>query len=74
MTRLDSYECRRLLGTAIREGRAKQGLSLRRFAAMVGIDYTHLFEIEYGKSSATIDLLVKIANGLDVSVRDLIKF
>ena len=74
MTRLDSYECRRLLGTAIFESRTKQGLSLRRFAAMVGIDYTHLFDIEHGRSSATIDLLVKIANGLDVSVKDLIEF
>jgi len=46
-------------------------MSLRKFALMVGMDYTYLCEIEKGTANATIDILDKIALGLNVELPEL---
>ncbi|WP_411161141.1 helix-turn-helix domain-containing protein [Eggerthella lenta] len=51
--------------------RVGQGLSVRKFALMVEMDYSHISAIENGRANATVDSLYKIANGLGVSIRDL---
>lgn len=48
-----------------------KGLSQSRLAAMVGIDRSHLNQLIGGKSNVSLDVLVKIADGLDVPLTDL---
>lgn len=62
------------LGANIRARREDQGLSQRKFALMIGTNQTYLWEIETGRVSVGFALLCKIADGLDVKVRDLIDF
>ena len=59
------------LGKTIRTLRNEQHLSLRKFGLMIGVDYTYLFDIEHGKANASVDVLVKIASGLNVEVWEL---
>lgn len=71
----DQYAAERLaLGNKIRELRNEQGLSLRKFGLMIGMDYSYLFDIEHGTANTTVDALIKIATGLDKKVSDLIDF
>lgn len=62
---------RRELGFKIRELRKGQDISLRDFATMIGLSYPYLSNIENGKQAATVDTLDRIAQGLDVPIRDL---
>ena len=48
-----------------------KGLSQSRLAAMVGIDRSHLNQLIGGKSNVSLDVLVKIADGLGVPLTDL---
>lgn len=59
------------LGRNIRILRMKRGLSLRTFGQMVDVDYAYLSNIENAKANATVDVLAKIAEGLEVDIRDL---
>ena len=59
------------LGRNIRILRERQGISLRKFAKMVSMDYAYLSNIENGKVNPTLDVISKIADGLDQDVRDL---
>ena len=72
MNEQGTYELRAAVGARIRELRESQGLSLRKLGLMIGMDYKHLFRIEHGQTSPTLDALGRIAGGLDVSVRDLL--
>lgn len=71
---MEISERRKQLGFTIKALREKQGLSQRAFSLMVGVNRSHLENIESGKTSAGIDVLCRIADGLDVKVRDLIDF
>ncbi|MEI3377657.1 MAG: helix-turn-helix transcriptional regulator [Coriobacteriales bacterium] len=59
---------RRLVGARINELRRMQGLSLRKLASMVNMDYAYICNIESGQANPTLDSLSKIADGLDVEV------
>ena len=59
------------LGKRIRKLRKSQGISLRRFSLMVGLSYPYLSRVENGKVAATIDVLERIAEGLDVPIKEL---
>ena len=59
------------VGRRIRTAREAQGLSLRRFALMVGISYPYLSNVENGKQAPTVDMLERIARGLGMDIRDL---
>lgn len=59
------------LGRRIRCYREKEGLSLRKFAAMVGIDRTVLNSIELGNGNPTVKSLIKIAEGLNTDIASL---
>lgn len=65
---------RRELGAAIRKERTRRGISTRKFAAMVGVSASYLHDVETGSSSPTVDMLVRIAGGLGMEVRELIAF
>ena len=62
---------RRLVGARIKELRRTQGLSLRKLAQMVNMDYAYICNIESGQANPTLDALSKIAAGLDVEVIEL---
>lgn len=62
------------LGETIKALRNKEGLSQRSFCLMVNVNRAHLEKIESGTTSAGIDVLCRIADGLGVKVRDLIDF
>lgn len=64
---------RRLVGARINELRKTQGLSLRKLASMVNMDYAYICNIESGRANPTLDSLSKIADGLDVEVVELFR-
>lgn len=65
---------RQQVGTAITTLRRNRGYTLREFAVMVNVNHAHLWNIEHGRVGVTIDVLGKIAEGLEVRVSDLIDF
>lgn len=64
------------LGANIREQRKKQNLSQDKLALMIGssMGKAYISRIELGKSNVSVGVLCRIANALDVQVRDLIDF
>ena len=66
---MDADRKRVLLGSAIRERREAQKLAL-----MIGSSKSHIWRIESGRVSVGLDDLGRIADALDVQVRDLFSF
>lgn len=64
---------RRLLGEAIRFKRKEKGLSQESLAERSELSTVFISRVECGKESPTVDSLVKIANGLGVKTRELIR-
>ena len=65
---------KRDLGIRIAQLRSERGMSQRRFALVLELDRVTLNRIEAGKGNPTIDTLARIAQGLDVSLEELLKF
>lgn len=51
--------------------RKEAGLSQEKFAAMVGINRSNLSDIENARVNASVGILTKIADGLDVPITRL---
>lgn len=62
------------LGAAIRDPREAQGLSQHKLALMVGSSKSHIWRIESGRVSVGLDDLGRIADALDIEVRQLFTF
>ena len=58
-------------GIRVRELREKTRLSQERFADAIGVGRSHMGMIENGRANPTLDIIVKIANGLDISLAQL---
>lgn len=71
---MDIDEKRRALGNAIRHRRESQGLSQERLAMMIGSSKSHIWRIETGRVGVGLDDLVRIADALDIEVRELLDF
>jgi transcriptional regulator with XRE-family HTH domain len=56
----------------IRLKRTERKVSIVKLAAEVGISHSHLYYIESKRVIPSIDVLVKIAKALDVSVKDFL--
>ncbi|HIY83200.1 helix-turn-helix transcriptional regulator [Rubneribacter sp.] len=56
------------LGSNIASLRAERGHSQGSFALMVGVSRQYLIDIENGRANPTVDVLERIAAGLDVQV------
>lgn len=67
-TKIPTY--RLVLGNRLKAARTNQGLSLRALGLMAGVDYSHLFDIEHGKANVTVDTLAKLADALDMRLKD----
>ena len=59
------------LGTNIKRLRIESGLSLRAFAMKANVSPSYLSEAERGLRGVTVDLLVRMAIGLNVSLETL---
>ncbi len=66
-----SYAIRKDFGHAVRALREDKGISLRRFALMVGLSKDYLVDIEYGKKAPTLVTIKRIADGLDMKICDI---
>jgi transcriptional regulator with XRE-family HTH domain len=58
-------------GIRVRELRAKTGLSQERFADTIQVGRSHMGKIENGKTNPSLEVIVRIANGLDLSLARL---
>lgn len=56
------------LGTTIASLRSEANMSQNSFALMVGVSRKYLIDIEGGKANPTVDMLERIASGLDTTV------
>jgi transcriptional regulator with XRE-family HTH domain len=61
-----------VLGNRIREFRLKRGFSQESFADHCGIHRTYMGGIERGKRNLTIQTVLTIARGLDMSMSELL--
>lgn len=59
------------LGNRIRLIRGEQNLTQHAFSKMVQINRSYLVDVEHGKRNVSIDNLIKIAKGLDVTLSEL---
>ena len=57
---------------AIRQVRLSQGLSLRALSARAGLPYSTLSKLENGKMALTYDKLIRLAQALNVDLKDII--
>src|SRR5919107_732403 len=57
---------------AIRDVRLAQGLSLRALSARAGLPYSTLSKLENGKMALTYDKLIRLAQALNVDLKDII--
>jgi transcriptional regulator with XRE-family HTH domain len=57
---------------AIRNVRLAQGLSLRALSARAGLPYSTLSKLENGKMALTYDKLIRLAQALNVDIKDII--
>ncbi|MGX1694080.1 helix-turn-helix domain-containing protein [Microbacterium keratanolyticum] len=59
------------LGVRVRELREARTLSQEAFAHKAGLDRTYVSGIERGRRNPTLDVLYRLADALEVEVRDL---
>ena len=71
---MSTDERRKQLGARIKALREQQGLSQRKLALMIGSNQTHIWQIENGTVNVGLDILCRLADALEVNVRDLIDF
>jgi transcriptional regulator with XRE-family HTH domain len=57
---------------AIRDVRISRGLSLRALSARAGLPYSTLSKLENGKMSLTYDKLIRLAQALNVDLKDIL--
>lgn len=66
---IDDYK--KGFGRAVRAHREESGLTKERLALMVGINRLTLRRIEAGEANPTLDVIQRIAKGLDAPLSEL---
>ncbi|WP_296111570.1 helix-turn-helix transcriptional regulator [uncultured Alistipes sp.] len=61
-------------GQQVAKIRKLRGLSQEQLAYKCGFDRTYIGTIERGEKSATINSIVKLAQGLDILLKDLFDY
>jgi transcriptional regulator with XRE-family HTH domain len=69
---LQEHDINRFVGKRIRTIRVKKGITQDRLAELTGLNRVHLYRLENGLQSMTLNTLKIIADTLEVRVRDLI--
>lgn len=62
-----------IVGYNIIKERKKQSFTQQKLANKADLSMTHLRNIEHGKTNATLDIIEKIANCLNVTLMDLLR-
>lgn len=62
------------MGARIKALREQQGLSQRKLTLMIGSNQTYIWQIENGTVNVGLDILCRLADALEVNVRNLIDF
>lgn len=65
-------DVKKLVGERIRELRKGRGLSQEELGWKSDLHYTHIGSIERAEKNWSIDTLIKVAGGLNVTVNDLL--
>ena len=65
-------DLKKLVGDRIRQLRREKRLSQEELGYKSDLHYTHIGAIERGEKNWSIDTLVKVAGGLNVTVNDLL--
>ena len=60
------------IGARIKEYRNRKGLSQEALAVKVSVDYRHIASIENGRKYPSLELVILIANALEVSADDIL--
>lgn len=63
----------RIIGIRITKLREKRGWTRYRLAKQSGVSYSYLTALEEGDHSPSLDVLEKIASGLEIELVDLLK-
>jgi len=58
-------------GERLRSLRVERGLSQRELGEIVSIDRTYILAVEKGRRNVSIDNIIKLSRGLDISVSEL---
>ena len=61
------------LGEAIRYARKQHGISQEKLALMAGVDRSYVGRVERGDNNVAVLTLLKLAQALDVSLKNLMK-
>lgn len=70
---MDAIAKRKRLGSRVRQLRNERQINRKQFSLMIGMDRGYLAGIETGKYNATFDKLVDIADGLGVTLSELLE-
>lgn len=73
-SRMEHEREKKALGLKIRQARERRGVSQRQLALMTGTSRSYLWKIEAGAADIGIDVLIRLASALDMSVRELVDF
>ena len=60
------------IGKTIRKIRESKSLSIQDLADKLDMEYNNVIRIEKGRTNFTIGTLVKIANALEVALKDIV--
>jgi transcriptional regulator with XRE-family HTH domain len=73
---MDYKESERILAGVMAElekERKRQGLSLRKFGALSGIERTTIWKAEQGKRAPSLPLCLRLADALGLELADVLK-
>jgi transcriptional regulator with XRE-family HTH domain len=69
---INQADINRAVGERIRILRVKKGITQDHLAELTGLNRVHLYRLENGRQSMTLNTLKMIADTLGVRVRDLV--
>ena len=67
----DPNDIVRIVARRLQEARIRAGLTQVQLGEKTGIKQSYIFELEYGTTNITLRTLEKMANALDLELRDL---
>ncbi|MFJ7185577.1 helix-turn-helix domain-containing protein [Lysinibacillus xylanilyticus] len=68
---MDEKNIKLQFGANVKKIRTSKNLSQEKFAEIVGLHRTYITEVERGLRNVSLVNIVKIANGLDITVSEL---
>ncbi len=60
-------------GERVRNLRKQSGLSQEKFALLIDMDRTYFASVESGKRNISLENILKISKGLDISLEELFR-